>query len=143
MKKVFVDASVLFSASLSPTGASRELIRLALRNRIRFVANELVLQEVEKNIALKNVEALDQFRAIKKIVTIELVEPTDEEIQAVLPYTALKDAPHLAAARKAKVFCLVSLDRKHMIDVRADIEEHLNLRILLPGELLAQLRQED
>ena len=142
MKRIFIDASVLFSASLSSTGASRELIRLSLQNKIALVANQLVLQEVEKNISIKNAEVLEQFRMLQELLAIELVEPTSEEITATLPYTALKDAPHLASAIKAKVHCLVSLDRKHMIDVREMIETNLGLKILLPGELLAGLRSE-
>lgn len=143
MKTVFIDASVLFSATLSPTGASRELIRCALQSKVGLVANELVLYEVEKNISKKNAAALAAFHDLKAILPIELVEPTKEEILAVLPYTAIKDAPHLASARKAHVDCLVSLDRKHMIDIRAAIQKDLGLRILLPGELLEELRQED
>jgi predicted nucleic acid-binding protein len=142
MKRVFIDASVLFSANLSSTGASRELIRLSLQNRIALVANELVLQEVEKNIAIKNAEVLAKFKALREILTIELVAPTEEEILTVLPYTVLKDAPPLAAAIKANVYCLISLDRKHMIDVRDPIKASLGLRILLPSELLEELRSE-
>jgi hypothetical protein len=51
------------------------------------------------------------------------------------PYSA----PHLANARQVSVDCLVSLDHQHMIDVRQPIEENLDLRILLPGELLSLL----
>lgn len=49
--RVFVDASVLFAASLSATGAARELIRLSLQRRLTLVVNELVLLEVERNLA--------------------------------------------------------------------------------------------
>ncbi len=139
MEKIFIDASVLFSAILSTTGASRELLRYALQGKIVLVANALVLQEVEKNISLKNVEVLGKFKALREILAIELVEPTKEEVLAALPYTVIKDAPHLAAAKKAKVACLVSLDRKHMIDVREAIQKNLGLRILLSNELLDEL----
>jgi predicted nucleic acid-binding protein len=56
------------------------------------------------------------------------------------PYTAFKDAPHFATALKAQVYCLVSLDRKHMIGVRDKAKEALGLRILLPSELLEEIR---
>lgn len=143
MKRVFIDASVLFSAILSSTGASREIIRLSIQNKVVLVANQLVLQEVEKNISLKNAEVLAQFRAFKEFLAIELVEPGSEEIAAMLPYTVLKDAPHLASAIKAKVDCLVSLDRKHMIGVRESVASHLGLTILLPGELLETIRDDE
>lgn len=98
MRRIFIDASVLFSASLSSTGASRELIRLSIQNKIALVANKLVLQEVEKNISAKNPEVIDYHRLLTELLKIELVEPASEEITVVLPYTALKDAPHLAYA---------------------------------------------
>lgn len=141
MRRVFIDASVLFSASLSPTGASREIIRLSIQSKIALVANQLVMQEVEKNISIKNSEVLEQLRLFRELLAIELVEPTSEEVVAMLPYTALKDAPHLASAIKAKAHCLVSLDRKHLIDVRNRIESNLELKILLPGELLEEIRR--
>jgi|GEM_PF-6201212 len=141
MEKVFIDASVLFSASLSATGASREIIRYAFLRKISLVVNELVFQEVERNLRNKRPEVLESFFVLKNALPFEMVEPTKEEVLEVAPYTALKDAPHLAAARKAQVYCLVSLDRRHMIEVREEIEKHLGLKILLPGELLQELRK--
>jgi predicted nucleic acid-binding protein len=55
----------------------------------------------------------------------------------------LKDAPHLASAIKAKAHYLVSLDRKHMIDVRNSVESNLGLKILLLSELLEEIRRKE
>lgn len=138
--RVFIDASVLFAASLSATGASREIMRIAQEERITLVANSLVLEEVVRNLSVKTERALEVLQSFRGDISIELIEPTKEEILEVLPFTALKDAPHLAAAKKAGVHCLVSLDRRHMIEPRDIIWEHLRLRILLPAELLQELR---
>ncbi len=61
MIRAFIDASVLFAASLSPTVASREIIRQALRGEITLVASNLVFEEAGKNLADKAPEALPAF----------------------------------------------------------------------------------
>jgi predicted nucleic acid-binding protein len=141
--EVFIDASVLFAASDSSKGASRELIRLALRGQIVLVANKFVLDETAKNLANKRPAALPSFQVIHEAVNFKIINPTIDEVLAMQPYTALKDAPHFATAIKAKVYCLVSLDRKHMIDIRNRVEESLGLRILLPAELLNEIRDKE
>jgi predicted nucleic acid-binding protein len=61
MTRAFIDASVLFAASLSPTGASREIIRQAVRGEVALVASRLVFEETEENLADKAPEALSAF----------------------------------------------------------------------------------
>jgi predicted nucleic acid-binding protein len=79
---------------------------------------------------------------LRDTVPFEIVEPTRDEVLAMQPHTAFKDAPILAAAKKAYVYCLVSLDRRHMIEIREAIEKQIGLKILLPSELLELLRQQ-
>jgi len=45
MMRLFLDASVLFAAALSPTGASREILLLALQGRCRVVLSSVVIEE--------------------------------------------------------------------------------------------------
>ena len=137
---IFIDASVLFAASDSERGASREIIRYALRGQIQLVINKFVLEETRKNLASKRPDALYFFQILEETIPFEIVNPTLSEVLAMQPYTAFKDAPHFASALKGKVFCLVSLDRKHMIGIRDRIVADLGLRILLPSELLQELR---
>jgi predicted nucleic acid-binding protein len=51
-----------------------------------------------------------------------------------------KDAPIVAAAKRAKVDYLVSLDRRHLVGNK-EIEHRSGVKIVLPEELLALLRQ--
>jgi len=53
MIRAFVDASVLFAAAYSETGASREIIRQAIRGKIQLVASQLVLEEARRNLQAK------------------------------------------------------------------------------------------
>jgi predicted nucleic acid-binding protein len=68
MTRVFVDSSVLIAAAYSATGASREIIRWAIRGRITPVVSDLVLEETEKNLARKAPEALPAFRRFLDMV---------------------------------------------------------------------------
>lgn len=140
--EIFIDASVLFAASDSPRGASREIIRYAQRGQVILVVNKFVLDETEKNLANKRPEALSAFEAIKETIPFKTVNPTKAEVLAMQPHTALKDAPHFATAIKAKVSCIVSLDRRHMIDIRSKVQADLGLRILLPAEFLQEIREQ-
>lgn len=141
--RLFLDASVLFSASASRTGASREILRYAWRNRVFLVVSSMVLEEAARNLAAKRPEALPYFLVLCDTLPLEYVEPTRDEVLRMQPYTAFKDAPVIAAALKANVHSLISLDRRHMIEPRTEIERQLELKILLPGEVLALLRQQE
>jgi len=57
-------------------------------------------------------------------------------------YTALKDAPIVAGAIKAQVDYLVSLDRRHLVDV-PEVTRGSGLKIVLPAQLLAIVKQAD
>lgn len=139
--EAFLDTSVLFAACYSKTGASREILRYALRGRVSLVINKFVLEETEKNLGAKRPEALPLLQVLRAVLPFKIVNPSKAEVLAMQPYTALKDAPHFATALKANVDCLVSVDRKHMIDRRDQVQADLGLRILLPSELLKELRE--
>jgi len=142
MIKAFLDANVLFAASYSSTGASRELIRLAFRGRIRLVISEDVVEEAERNLSAKRPEALHVLRQILDSVPFQLVNPSAEEVQQAASYTANKDAPVVAAARRAGADSLVTLDRRHLIDI-PQVAEMSGLKIVLPGRILQEIRAEE
>jgi predicted nucleic acid-binding protein len=138
--RAFIDASVLFAACYSPTGASREIIRYALRGQLFLAASELVLAETERNISEKAPQSLEAFRRFRDAVSFELVRPTKREILAAAKYTKLKDAPIVAAAKKAKANFLVTLDRKHLL-ADPQIAKRSGLKIVLPEHLLNTLKR--
>jgi len=86
---VFIDASVLFAASDSATGASREIMRFAHRGEILLVVNTLVFDETEKNLAGKRPAALSSFQVLRATMPFKIVNPTRTEVLAMQPYTAL------------------------------------------------------
>jgi hypothetical protein len=104
------------------------------------VVSQLVLEEVERNLADKAPEALPAFQQLREILPFELVRPTKRQVLEAAVYTALKDAPIVAAAQRGRVDYLVSLDRRHLVGI-PKVVEHSGLRIVLPQALLDEICQ--
>nr|WP_290665500.1 PIN domain-containing protein [Ardenticatena sp.] len=141
MTRAFVDASVLFAAAKSETGASREIVRLAIQGEVRLVASQFVLEEVRRNLKAKAPEAVAALDDFLNAVSFDLVRPTKSEVKAAMKYVAAKDAaPIIAAAKRAQVDFLVSLDRRHIVGV-PEVEKRSGLNIVLPADLLEEIRK--
>ena len=139
MIKAFLDASVLFAASYSSTGASREIIRLAFRRQVQLVISEDVVEEAERNLAAKRPDALAVLHHILDSVPFQIVAPTTGEVQQAASFAVNKDAPIVAAAKKAGADKLVTLDRRRRVDV-PEVAERSGLSIVLPEEVLGEIR---
>ena len=70
----------------------------------------------------------------------ELVRPSKEEVLESAIHVALKDAPIVAAARKAKVDLLVTMDQKHILG-KPELANYAGLQIVTPKEAMAILRR--
>jgi len=138
MIRAFVDASVLFAAAYSPVGASREIIRRAIRGEFRLVASDLVFEEARRNLCAKAPRALLSLESLLEMVGFEIERPTKAEVLAAMAYVAAKDAPIVAAAKKAQVDYLLSLDRRHLVEAE-EVARRSGLRIVLPADCLAEL----
>lgn len=137
MIRVFLNASVLFSASYSKTGSSRDLLREAIRGNLEIVVSRHVLEEAERNLTQKAPGALPAFRELLGLIAAEVAErPTLEELKQSATYINLNDTPVVAAAAKARVDYLVTWDRKHFID-NPRVAEKSGLMILTPDKLMA------
>jgi predicted nucleic acid-binding protein len=139
MIRVFLDSSVLIAACYSSTGASREIIRQAIRGTLQVVSSKLVVEETERNLTSKAPVALPAFQQFLDVVPFEFVRPTKRQVLQAARYTTLKDAPIVAAAKRAGVDYLVSLDRRHLVGV-PEVAQRSGLKIVLPEELLEELR---
>ena len=142
MIRTFLDASVLFAAVYSETGASREIIRRATRGEVSLVATRLVFEEARRNLQEKAPEEAPELERFQGAVEFEMVRPTKQEVEEAKEYTATKDAPIVAAAKRARVDYLVSLDRRHLVDV-PQVAERSGVQIVLPGEILREIRKEE
>ena len=142
MIRAFIDASVLMAACLSSTGASREIILQAIRGNASLVISELVLQETERNLIDKAPEALPAFHQFLDAVSFEFARPTKQEVLQTAAYIALKDTPIVAAAKRAQVDYLVSLDRRHLVGL-PEVAQKSGLKIVLPNQFLEEIRKQE
>src|SRR3989344_6942932 len=111
MKSVFVDSSVLFTATNSPVGGSSKLFTL---RQIRLVTSRVVLAETERNVR-KKLEPyhLERFFVLVEHLSIIDQIPDNRLIAKTKQIIAEKDAVILGEASLSKTDFLVTLNRKH------------------------------
>ena len=140
--RAFLDASVLFAASYSKTGSSRDLLREAVRGNLQIVVSQHVLEEAERNLTQKAPEILPVLHELLTALAAEVADrPTRAELEQAATYIALKNASIVAAAVKAKLDYLATWDRRHFID-DPGVAEKSGLTIVTPGELMAIIRKQ-
>lgn len=139
MTIVFLDASALFSAALSATGGSRELLHLGFLGKLRLVISPFVIEETRRNLALKAPAGLPALEVFLETAPLTVVDPTLSDVQAAAEFTELKDAPIVAAAVAAGATYLASFDRAHLVG-NTRIERATDLQIRTPGDILTALR---
>ncbi|MCL4490021.1 MAG: PIN domain-containing protein [Chloroflexi bacterium] len=138
MTRVFLDSSVLFSAAYSIHGHAHDLIMLGIREEITIVTSQMVFDETQRNLFESAPEKLTAFDLIIANVHFEFVRPLKRDVLAATKHVALKDAPIVAAARKAKVEFLVTLDKKHLLN-RPDLARYVRAAIVTPKEAIERL----
>jgi predicted nucleic acid-binding protein len=138
MKRLFLDSSVLFSAAYSPRGKARYLILMAIRKEIIAVISQLVLIETARNLDEKAADKAHLLEVIIDHVPFEYVQPTKHEVLAAVDHVELKDAPIIAAAKKAKVDLVVTLDKKHLLG-KPELVRFVGVDIVTPNEAVKRL----
>ena len=138
--RIFLDASALFAAAYSPTGAARELVRLGREGSVTLVTNQIAIEEAERNLTRKAPEGVAIIRTLLAALPIEvLATPSPREIQTLLPLVLAKDAPILAGALACGADYLATFDRQHLIGI--DVTSlSTNLVIATPGDILNRIR---
>jgi predicted nucleic acid-binding protein len=132
---VFLDSGVVLAASLSATGASRQVFDFAVVNLWRLVVSPWVLREVRDNLANKPAEASGAWATLRGRVTVEGDELT---FDWPLNFDVTKDKPVLITALACDDV-LLTLDRR---DFRSLIGQTVyGLRVLTPGEFLRAERE--
>lgn len=113
--RLFLDSSVVFSATLSPTGGSAKIFTLS--DKFELVSSNIVLAESEKNVKkkLKHTIYVDRFFRLASHLTILPQIPDDKLINEAKLTIAEKDAVILAEAKQAQPDYLVTLDKKDFL----------------------------
>ena len=132
---IFLDSSVAVAASLSSTGASREVFNLAPRQGWRLLVSPWVLREVRDNLADKPAAATRAWVSLRSMTAVE-----GDELVFDWPivFEASKDKPVLFAAL-ACADVLLTLDRRDFCELIG--QTVYGLRVLTPGMFLRIERQ--
>ena len=131
MTRIFLDASVIFSGCYSTRGHSHDLLLMAVRGEYDMVSSELVVEEARRNLARTSEEYVLFLDFALDNIAIEFVRPTKRQVVTAASHVALKDAPILAAAKRANVELLVTLDKKHLLG-KPELAEYAGLEIVTP-----------
>ena len=133
--RIFIDASVIIAALLSPSGGSSYSVLLLGKHHHIGIISQTILEEVQSksekiSISRQNIDAFvvqNNFRVCEYI--------SDSEIQ---PFTACVDASDahvIAGAKKTKSTYLLTLDKKHLL--RLDVQKCVApLLVVSPKELI-------
>lgn len=70
---------------------------------------------------------------------MEVLRPTKNEVVAAAQQVALKDAPILAAAKKARVDLLVTLDKQHLLG-KPELARYAGIEIVTPKRAFELVR---
>ncbi len=142
MMRFFIDASVLFSAAYSSKGYSRELISLAPAEppRVRLVIGDDVLIETRRNIAHSVPEKMTALERLFDAIPFEVVNPARRSVVGAAKRVALKDAPIVAAARKARVNALVTFDEKHLLR-NVTLADYIRAPVIRPQQAVEMAKK--
>jgi putative PIN family toxin of toxin-antitoxin system len=137
--RIFIDTSVLFSAIFSPNGYARDLLILAGEDKFTLIVSRDVLDETERNLLKKSPTKIPLFTTLIAVLEPEIIEDlTTQEVAAAAEYTALKDAPIVAAAINSHADYLVTFDHKDLLDP-PQVAEKSGLKIVRPETVIRQL----
>ncbi|MFH1889971.1 MAG: PIN domain-containing protein [Candidatus Kuenenbacteria bacterium] len=135
---VFLDSSVIFSATKSKLGGSFRILEECRAGTFQAVISKRVIREVQINLQEKHPELLSVFYNFLFEVGFQITNPTITLIKKCQEIINPDDAVILAAALKAKVDCLITLDKKHFMDM--NVTKKAPIVILTPRDFLSQMR---
>ena len=139
--RVFLDASALFAAVFSATGAARLILRLAESDVVELIVSSQIVAETEGALRRKAPEVLAHLAILLDRARCQVIaNPALEQVrawQSTISY--LPDAAVLAAAVANRTDYLVTLDRRHFLE-NALLMASPPLPIGTPGDFVIWLR---
>jgi predicted nucleic acid-binding protein len=139
--RLFVDTSALFSGPWSSEGGARALLQLGEARLVQLVVSPDVLRELESVCRRKAPGLLGLLALTLDHARLEITPaPTAAAVASADRWVRhAGDARVVAAAVRASVDFLVTLDRAHLLG-NASLAAHLRLQLGTPGDALAWLR---
>lgn len=111
--KVFLDANVLFSASLSAQGTAQALLFVAQSTGASCVTSDYPFAEAHRNLLAKAPHAMPTFELIAGLM-VRVAEPAAAYVEvARKARVEAKDAPVLGAALQCRADVFATGDVRH------------------------------
>jgi len=138
--RVFLDTSALIAGTISPTGAAREVLRLAEARLIELVVSRQVLTEADRNLTAKLPAILKEYHLLLRHLDPVIVDdPSSEAVREAARVIHRNDAPILAAAKRAIVDYLVTWNTRDFLTVK--VRTWAPFPVMTPGEFLRAFRE--
>src|SRR5687768_6789856 len=116
---VFIDANVLFSAALTPSGIPRQLLALSALGLVHLVLSRAVMAEAIRNLQRKAPASLERLGPIFNSAGIRLVEnPPQSAVDFWTAKGIAEDAHVVAAAELTASEYLCTGDRRLVARLR-------------------------
>jgi len=114
MKRLFLDANVIFSAAISAQGRCQAFFDLARQGHCQLLTSPHAITESERNLTVKYPQHLSRYQEQLFPLLILVPEASFEKVEwAMSMGLPLKDAPILASAVTAGADYLVTGDKQH------------------------------
>lgn len=140
VSEVFLDTSVFLASLRSPQGGSSELLRYAVVGSIQAFVSDDVMDEVARHIHEVAPELRSLLLRYLAAIPFQVVSITTEEVRWAAAFTNVKDSFIVAAAHKADVDYLVTLDKRHLLDKKDEIEPQVGFQIVRPEFVLTEIK---
>ncbi|MBI5465464.1 PIN domain-containing protein, partial [Candidatus Gottesmanbacteria bacterium] len=132
--RVFFNASVILAGLFSPKGGSAKILSWVKKRRIEGIISEIVFQETIRNAEKIGWKKKDLEKELIMLFPRILAAPAKEKVEIWRKIVVDSgDAHLLASATKDGCLFLVSLDKKHVLNLKGEIKQ---LKIVSPAELI-------
>ena len=132
MKRLFLDANVLFTAAHNPGGKAAFLIQLGKMNQLQITTSAYALEEAKRNLSRKFPSCLDQLTSIAETILL-VAENNQITCPEGLPE---KDWPIYRAALACQANVLVTGDLRDFGPLMNDPERSGGLLIQTAADFL-------
>ena len=136
MKRIFLDANVLFTAAHNPQGKAAFIIQLAREGRWHLCSSAYAVAEARRNLEIKFPEQVPDFEIL--LETIQIIKHQESGIS--LPGLDRKDQPIFQAALASAATGLITGDKKDFGQFMNKPDETSGINIQTPSDFLKQFK---
>ena len=139
MKRIFLDANVIFTAAHNPQGKAALLFDLVGRGHWKLITSQLAWEEARRNLTIKFPECITRLKKLQYDLEI-LVNSSPRPCPIELP---AKDQPIFLSALQAQATHLLTGDKAHFGSYMNKPSETLKIIIQSVADFLRDLIEEN